>query len=60
MERLKILILTIFLEDDWNEIDIDELKKDITNYLASKDFKSIIVICLNKKSTAHLLDYLKR
>lgn len=51
---------TIFLEDDWNEIDIDELKKDITNYLASKDFKSIIVICLNKKSTAHLLDYLKR
>lgn len=51
---------TIFLEDNWNEIDIDELKQDITNYLADKDFSSIIVICLNKKSTAHLIDYLKR
>jgi len=51
---------TIFLEDNWNEINSDELKQDVTNYLANKDYKSIIVICLNKKSTAHLLEYLKQ
>jgi hypothetical protein len=50
---------TIFLEDNWNELDTDKLKKDVTDYLKDKDYKSIIVICLNKKSTAHLLKYLK-
>ncbi|SCY36716.1 hypothetical protein SAMN05192588_2512 [Nonlabens sp. Hel1_33_55] len=51
---------TIFLEDSWNEINTDELKQEIIKYLEDKNYKSIIVICLNKKSTMHLLDYLKR
>lgn len=55
-----IVSSTIFLENEWSEIDIEELKKDITDYLDDKDYTSIIVICLNKKSTAHLLQYLKR
>jgi hypothetical protein len=50
---------TIFLEGKWDEIDVVELKKDIIDYLANKNYKSIIVICLNKKSTGHLLKYLK-
>lgn len=51
---------TIFLEGNWNEIDVDELKQDVADYLDNKDYKSIIIICLNKKSTTHLLEYLKR
>lgn len=51
---------TIFLEDEWSEIDVDVLEKDITDYFDDKDYTSIIVICLNKKSTAHLLEYLKQ
>jgi hypothetical protein len=50
---------TIFLEDNWSEINIDELRLDLFNYLEDKSYNSIIVICLNKKSISHLQDYLK-
>lgn len=50
---------TIFLEKDWKSIDKKELKIEIEDYLSDKMFKNIIVICLNKKSIKHLIDYLK-
>lgn len=50
---------TIFLDDNWSEINTDELKLDISNYLDDKKYNSIIVICLNKKSISQLQDYLK-
>lgn len=51
---------TIFLEEHWQNIDVKELKYDIEHYLKDKKFKSIILICLNKKSLNLLLDYLKQ
>ncbi len=51
---------TIFLEGNWSEINVNTLKQDVTDYLENKVFKSIVIICLNKKSTTHLLEYLER
>ncbi len=51
---------TIFLEQDWKNIDVKELSADIKNYLKDKKFNSIILICLNKKSLHQLLKYLKQ
>lgn len=50
---------TIFLEDNWESINIEDLKKDIQEYLKDKSYKSIIIICLNKRSISHLQEYLK-
>lgn len=51
---------TIFLEKDWQKIDCNLLSDDLKKYLRGKKFKSIILICLNKKSIDQLLDYLKQ
>src|SRR5690625_361756 len=51
---------TIFLEDNWTEMNLEDLKNDITDSLGNKNYNSLIAICLNKKSTVHLLEYLKK
>jgi hypothetical protein len=50
---------TLFLADNWEEINVDVLRNDLSNYLTDKNYKAIIVICLNKKSISHLQEYLK-
>lgn len=50
---------TIFMEDDWEEINTKELTKKITIFLSDKVFKKIILICINKKSLNSLKQYLE-
>lgn len=50
---------TIFMETRWTPIDGNMIKADVENYLAKKDYKKIIVICINKRAIKNILDYLK-
>lgn len=50
---------TIFLEDKWNCIDEVELIVKIKKSILKKEFNKIIIICINKKSLKHIIDYLK-
>ena len=60
VKDFKLLVSsTIFLEEKWCNIDKEKLKFEINGYLDGKNYDSIIVICLNKKSISHLMNYLK-
>ena len=51
---------TIFLEEDWEEIEVSHLKKIMEKNFCNKKFNKNIVICLNKKSLNHLKEYLRK
>ena len=53
------LITTIFLEEKWDCINEKDLIEKINKTIIKKDFKKIVIICINKKSLKYILDYLK-
>lgn len=49
---------TIFLEDSWKFIDVDQLESKIRELIVKFQFKKIHIICVNKKSLSLFLNYL--
>ncbi|MFL0171678.1 hypothetical protein, partial [Tenacibaculum maritimum] len=50
---------TIILEDKWSEINIKETIKKFEEVVLKKEYKELVVICLNKKSLTHFKNYLE-
>ncbi|CAM4345112.1 hypothetical protein [Flavobacterium terrigena] len=49
---------TIFMDAAWENINKKELKLAIEKYLKKKNYKKIMVICINKRAIKNVLDYL--
>jgi hypothetical protein len=59
IENLNIIpASTLFLEGIWNVINQSELESQIRTSLASKTFKGINILCINKKSIELLENFL--
>lgn len=50
---------TIFVNDQWENYNVDELKTNIEEVVSNFVYKDIIVICVTKKSIELFLDFLE-
>jgi len=50
---------TIIFENQWKELNINEIKIMVNNLISGFNYSSIIVVCINKKSLTHFKAYLK-
>lgn len=50
---------TIFLNDQWENYDVDELKANIEEIVTNFEYMEIIVICVTKKAIELFLDFLE-
>lgn len=50
---------TIYLEGNWHEINMKDLKTEIEKYFKGKKFNSVIAVCVNKKTLKEIINYLK-
>ncbi|CAF1770729.1 hypothetical protein NRS6084_03781 [Bacillus subtilis] len=50
---------TIFLNGQWEDYNIDELKTNILDKVSKLNFKTMIIICVTKKSIDLFLDFLR-
>jgi hypothetical protein len=50
---------TIFINGQWEEYNINELKTKISENSSVLDFKQMIIICVTKKSIDLFLDFIK-
>jgi len=51
---------TIFLNGQWENYDVGKLKQQISKNISKFNYRKILIICLTKKSTNLIIDFLKK